>query len=631
MLPSSNRLFLLYSLSGFVSLGYQVVWFRIYIDKFGSTNLTFMVVLCSFIAGLGFGALASRTVCHRLGRWCGALSGLRIYGLVEVLICLGVGLTLIVSFMPSAPWGVFPYQEVDGIYQPNLIYVTARLVTATVCVFIPSFLMGVTFPLLCQLFNHDKRFPSRLYAWNTLGACLGVLACQFVFLPRLGHGQTFVVLIGLNGLLGGYFLMSKMGAGLASAAPGDSSNGQSTGPPTHAPALITLGALSGLLTGALEGDLFKRMWFLGAWSGSAMVFVSFWAILAIFLASATITRFPRLRLIHLKLAMTVGLIVYAGLSHFAHQIRNGIAERYRVPFETHLSPELLAQDIPVAVFTDPFFALVFVGLFTFPVIYLTALVFPYVCNSAQGDKRSLDLTYGANTLAFCTGIVVFTWLAPRVSIFYSLKLVMVVVLIGVVFCWSLRETGRVRVWKFALAGLALIAGVALTPQGFDRALLDPRMQVYHYPVRALKSNGAHTTYVVAHPAGDALYFDAHPMSGTNRASQVYMRLMAHVPLLSQASPHSALLIGFGVGNTASAIAAHSSIRRIDIVDLNVRVFETAPEFAQTNARVYEDPRVRFIHDDGRGFLRTTNNRYDLIVTVGTPVARRPPCRSPHAR
>ena len=30
------RVFLIYALSGFVSLGYQVAWFRIYVDRFGS-------------------------------------------------------------------------------------------------------------------------------------------------------------------------------------------------------------------------------------------------------------------------------------------------------------------------------------------------------------------------------------------------------------------------------------------------------------------------------------------------------------------------------------------------------------------------------------------------------------------
>ncbi len=46
----------LYALSGLLSLGYQVVWFRLFADRYGATTFTFgMVVLC-FIGGLGLGA-----------------------------------------------------------------------------------------------------------------------------------------------------------------------------------------------------------------------------------------------------------------------------------------------------------------------------------------------------------------------------------------------------------------------------------------------------------------------------------------------------------------------------------------------------------------------------------------------
>ena len=81
----------------------------------------------------------------------------------------------------------------------------------------------------------------------------------------------------------------------------------------------------------------------------------------------------------------------------------------------------------------------------------------------------------------------------------------------------------------------------------------------------------------------------------------------------------ALLICFGAGNTAAAIAAHDDIvRRIDIVDLNDKVFETAAEFSDTNNEVYRDPRVRLIHDDGRNFLNVTDQTYDLITSEPPP-------------
>ncbi len=139
-----------------------------------------------------------------------------------------------------------------------------------------------------------------------------------------------------------------------------------------------------------------------------------------------------------------------------------------------------------------------------------------------------------------------------------------------------------------------------------------------YPVRAMKSNASHTTFIVEEPDGDSLYFTHHRMSGAAPGAQRYMRLMAHVPLLAHPDPRTALVICFGVGNTTSAVARHDTIERIDVVDLNDKVFETAPEFAATNQSVIDDPRLTLVHDDGRNFLQRTDRRYDLVTSEPPP-------------
>jgi len=134
----------------------------------------------------------------------------------------------------------------------------------------------------------------------------------------------------------------------------------------------------------------------------------------------------------------------------------------------------------------------------------------------------------------------------------------------------------------------------------------------------MKSNGAVTSFVVTGGSFKSLFFGNTSMSGTAHVGQAYMRLMAHFPLLAQENPTKALLICFGVGNTASAIAKHDTISQIDIVDLNINVFETAPEFSATNHDVIEDPRVRLINDDGRSYLNVSEDRYDLITSEPPP-------------
>ncbi|MFT5048995.1 MAG: spermidine synthase [Chlamydiales bacterium] len=621
-----KRVYLLYGLSGLVSLSYQVAWFRIYVDWFGSTNLTFAMVLCNFIGGLGVGALVSQPVTGWLSARLKIRDGLRLYGVVELLVAASVLLLLVARIVPANAWGQFPYELQDGIYASTMLMQLSKLGIAALCVFVPCFFMGVTFPLLCQIFGDRDTFPSTIYGWNTLGACSGVLLCEFVLLPWVGHDMTLWLAVAVNGLLGAFFLATG-GAPTPAASAAVPSSGLadpalSTQPERSGTlyfgALLACGILSGLLAGSLEADMFKRVSFLSNASPAAMSFISFWAILAIFLASWTVRALPRLSLGYIKGAYLLALLVYALTWLSAHGIQAWFVERAYAPLVESLSDSerlaLSAGRFPTSLGQ----VLLFAGVFVFPAYLLISLLLPFVCNRLQSGRRHLGLVYGANTLAFCFGMVAFTWLAPRVSIFYSMKLMMVVLAIGAGLLLLIRENRRIAPWKPALALVALGAGCVLTPAGFDRSYVTPDQLAALYPVRAMKSNGTHTTYVVAAPDGDRLYFDNHSMSGTNHAAQVYMRLMAHFPLLAHPDPKRVLLICFGVGNTADAISCHDTVEAIDVVDLNDKVIATAPEFARYNHEVYLDPRVRFIHDDGRNFLNTTDITYDLITSEPPP-------------
>jgi spermidine synthase len=617
-----TRIFLAYALSGFVSLGYQVAWFRIVTDWFGSTNLTFALVVCNFIGGLGAGALLSRRIGDALAGRLRIRDPLRTYGLVETLVGTLALLTFLGGLLPADAGGGFPYVLRDGIWVPAVGQRLLQLALATACVFLPCFFMGVTFPLLCDAFRGapgSARFPSALYAWNTLGACSGVLACQFLLLPALGHGAMFGLMAALNLALGLWFLATG-------GAPASDVRDPAPAPPAPGPEragivgvriLLACALLSGLLAGSLEGDLFKRIGFaIPLNPGATMSFISFWAILAIFLASATVHRLPGLGFTHLKVLMAAALAWCLASWHFVQPIMLGVQALF-VPEAVRASVSLegtLGAAFPSSLLE----LLVFIGILVFPPYFLISLLLPWVCNRLQGAGRHLGMAYGLNTVAFCAGLVFFTLIAPRVNVFYSLKLFMVFFALGLAQIVLLREGRRLAPWPSAALLAAFAVACVVTPAGFDPSYFHPGSRAATEPIRALKSNAAHTTFVVGPPEDAMLQFGRMLMSGNNFRSRSYMRLMAHFPLLAQPQPEKALLIAFGVGNTASAIATHESIRRIDVVDLNDKVFETAPEFASTNGEVHLDPRVRLIHDDGRHFLRISDERYDLVTSEPPP-------------
>jgi spermidine synthase len=113
-------------------------------------------------------------------------------------------------------------------------------------------------------------------------------------------------------------------------------------------------------------------------------------------------------------------------------------------------------------------------------------------------------------------------------------------------------------------------------------------------------------------------FDGHSMAGTSPQGQVYMRSMAHLPLLLHPDPRSALLICFGVGATADAIRTHRTIERLDVVDLNPSVFLLDRPFASVNRDVLADRRLRIVCDDGRQFLKLTDALYDFVTMEPPP-------------
>jgi len=507
--------------------------------------------------------------------------------------------------------------------------------------FLPTFLMGTTFPLLCHAFRDRSVFPSELYGWNTLGACTGVLASEFWLLVHLGHTAAFAVLSGANVLLGLAFLAlarrHRAGVPGGEDAPSDVGRaerrrrarraGRSAAPtPAARPApafhpTTTLAAagLSGFVAGALEVDMFRAVRFAGAITDAAMSFTSFWAIVAIVAASWTVRALGRPRPVLIQASVIGALLAHAVTWTQLPAIRGWFNQRYMdwVANRVHLDPSVADATIYPLSASLPLL-LGFTGVVVFPAFYCISLLLPTVCNVVQGSRSHLGRAYGLNTLAFCAGAFLFTWALPLVSLFYAVKLLFVVVAVAALLALTLRPGRPVRALPLGGALLASVAGALLVPAGFDRGFFPDHELPARYPVRAMKSNGVHTTYVVEDPAGDVLFFDSHPMSGTSLLGQRYMRMMAHVPLLAQEAPERALLICFGVGNTAHAIAAHETVQQLDVVDLNDRVFETADEFARTNGRVHADPRVRLIHDDGRVFLERSHATYDLVTSEPPP-------------
>jgi spermidine synthase len=91
--------------------------------------------------------------------------------------------------------------------------------------------------------------------------------------------------------------------------------------------------------------------------------------------------------------------------------------------------------------------------------------------------------------------------------------------------------------------------------------------------------------------------------------------LGHLPALLHPHPRSVLIVGFGAGVTAGSFVLHPGIERIVICEIEPLVPRVSSEhFAPENYDVLNDPRVEVIYDDGRHFMATTDEKFDIITT-----------------
>jgi spermidine synthase len=88
-------------------------------------------------------------------------------------------------------------------------------------------------------------------------------------------------------------------------------------------------------------------------------------------------------------------------------------------------------------------------------------------------------------------------------------------------------------------------------------------------------------------------------------------LIGTIPLLMREQTDDVLLIGLGSGVTLGSIEQFP-IKRVTCVELEPAVVEASHHFDDINNRPLEDPRLRMVSNDGRNFIFTTDEKFDVI-------------------
>jgi spermidine synthase len=186
-----------FALSGFFSLGYEVLWTKAIAFFIGSSVYAFSAMLTTFLFGLGLGGVVVAKFADRLKRpwfW---------FGLIEIAI----GVSALASI------GVFArFSYADRFSNSSTTPVWFKFMYSFLVMFLPTVLTGSLLPVAARVLVRNTATAGKgvgsLYALNALGCMTGAAVAGFALIPLIGVQESIVLLCALQMLLGLVLIMS---------------------------------------------------------------------------------------------------------------------------------------------------------------------------------------------------------------------------------------------------------------------------------------------------------------------------------------------------------------------------------------------------------------------------------------
>jgi spermidine synthase len=115
-------------------------------------------------------------------------------------------------------------------------------------------------------------------------------------------------------------------------------------------------------------------------------------------------------------------------------------------------------------------------------------------------------------------------------------------------------------------------------------------------------------------------------ASTLAADMRLQRMLGHIPALLHKKPESVLVVACGAGITAGTFVLHPDVKRVVICDIEPVVptivtpmfgrenYHVVDGIARQNPHTVNGKQVEVVYDDGRHFLRTTQETFDIITS-----------------
>ena len=626
--PSVSRLYaiilVLFFFSGISALAYQVIWVKIVGLVFGVAPFAVSTVLSSFMAGLTLGSLYFGRAVDR------SRNPLKLFGLME----MGIGVfALLFPFLLSRIIHSYAYLYLH-FHTSFYFFSLLRFLMIFSLLLVPTFLMGGTLPVLSKFSIWNLKVLGRrvgsLYSVNNFGAAAGCFLTGFFLIRLIGLSNGIYLAAAINiSIAVGSLVLSKLSLGfLANTRPQGTNSPMKGAKPTPQKEkkgehysrflvyiLLVIFTISGFISLVYE-VLWTRILSASVLANSVY---SFSAVVITFIVGLAVGSFIYARFVDRKWDKLIlfGLIE-AGIGVSALLLLPAFA---RVTF--------IVGSISVALFgSAPSWGMCaaseFVPAFLLMIIPTTlmGMTFPLISRIYTrslsklgrriGEINSLD-TAGPVFGSFAGGFLFIPWFGMQKSIL-ALSLLSIG-MGGIVIYFNPHAQKKLKWALISLLAVIMVVSTVFIPRdlNFWRKGRIPGERLLYY-----REDAAATVVVREYPQGGRLNrvmeVDGTDVAGTDYMLRSTQKLQGHVPLLIHKDPQKVLIVGFGSGGTTWAVSQHN-VKRIDAVELVPSVVEGAAKyFAEVNHEVLDDPRLNIKIGDGRNFVLTTQEKYDVILT-----------------
>jgi predicted membrane-bound spermidine synthase len=576
--------YLLFFLSGFPALLYQIVWQRALFTLYGVNVESVTMIVTVFMLGLGLGSLAGgRLSTHP------KIKPLLAFGFIE----FSIGIFGFVSL------GIF--HRVGSITAGHSTFVTG--IIAFALLLIPTMLMGSTLPLLVEHIvrrtGNVGESVGSLYCVNTFGSGVACLAAAVFLMRLLGEAGSVRLACCFNLAVGAI--------ALATATRNAASNRQ-TSFRDREPSTQTIPFSIGVVLAGIIGFI-------------ALAYEIIWYRLYSFTTAGTAQCFAQLLGFYL-IGIAYGSLAVRDVCRkkLGNNVRGTLWAAATVVLLGTIAAFLLGPALAHTVIHVPYEP---TFVFVFIAAALLGSAFPLLAHAAIGPGggagKSISYLYLSNIIgstlgSFLIGFLVLDHWSTRATSTFLLGLGFAAYVALVILS---RPTGKKIVIAVSCAAclvLALSSGLIysgmyermLAKSGYRSGLKFGDLVENRSGVITVLQDG--TVY------GGGIYdgrFNTDLIDDTNGIFRAFAIAGLH------AKPTNVLIIGLSSGSWAQVVANNPAVKDITIVEINPGYLPLIRKHKEVES-LLRNPKVHLVIDDGRRWLVSQPDRkFDFILMNST--------------